>query len=487
MFVTTLALVLAMSTPQVADLPLDTTELEPAGSWPFGDGTTIVMDTTRHLVCMAAGCGVFVVDVTDPVRPKVLSDRIRCQSEVWNMWLDGSRLYLAMATYLFVPSVERDVEVWDIADAARPVRLGSIDLTVSPTAVWARNNLMLVSCYRQFLSYNVADPGYPVLLDSVAAYNPAYRITVRDTFAFLSVGLGGVGVYSVADPGNLRWLGEWGNFNMKEPGMAVEGDRLYQVAMPSQGSSCGLRIYDITDPLNGQLLGAFDTMPYASPYRLVVRDTIAAVAYRGAGLRLVSVADPVHPYEIAAAGDACRDVVWVDTLAYVAGGSRLEIVNLADPSWPVVVASLPTRQAGNGVALIEDAVLSIGSGLTVLGDDSTGDLTSLARLDTPASVSRLSAFDTVAVAQCYNPDGLVVYGLGDREHPTLLATELVGICTPLLADTLCYVSTTTDFRVYSLANPRFPLLLGSVPGSWGDEVTLAADSLALVGTVDLSV
>jgi hypothetical protein len=153
----------------------------------------------------------------------------------------------------------------------------------------------------------------------------------------------------------------------------------------------------------------------------------------------------------------------------------------------VVVATLTTRQAGNGVALTEDAVLSIGSGLTVLGDDSTGELRSLARLDTPASVSRLSAFDTVAVAQCYNPDGLVVYGLGDREHPTLLATELVGICTPLLADTLCYLSTTTDFRVYSLANPRVPLLLGSVPGSWGDEVTLAADSLVLVGTVDLSV
>ena len=58
MLVTTLALVLAMSTPQVVDLPLDTTGLEPAGSWPFADGTTIVMDTTRHLVCMAAGCGV---------------------------------------------------------------------------------------------------------------------------------------------------------------------------------------------------------------------------------------------------------------------------------------------------------------------------------------------------------------------------------------------------------------------------------------------
>src|SRR5512139_577061 len=108
MFVATLALVLAMSTPQVADLPLDSTGLEPAGSWPFAEGTTIVMDSARHLVCTASGCGVFLIDVSDPTQPVVLSDRIRCQSQVWNMWLDGAKLYLAVATWMLDPGAERD-------------------------------------------------------------------------------------------------------------------------------------------------------------------------------------------------------------------------------------------------------------------------------------------------------------------------------------------------------------------------------------------
>jgi hypothetical protein len=484
MFASTLAIVLAMSTPQVADLPLDTTGLEPAGSWPFAEGTTIVMDSARHLVCMAAGCGVLIIDVTDPSRPAVISDRIRCQSQVWDMWLDGTRLYLAMATWMLAPSVERDIEIWDISDATDPERLSSLDLDAC-TAVWARDSLMLVSSWGRFLSYNVSDPRNPVLLCSVGAPTIAYRIAVRDTFAFLSTGLRPVQVFDIANAGNLKWLAEWGNDNLREPGMAVEGDRLYQVAMPSQGSSCGMRIYDITDPLDGQLLGAFDTMPYASPYRLVVRDTIAAVAYRGAGLRLVSVADPAHPYEIAGVGDPCRDVVWCDTLAYTAGSSKLQVVNLADPSMPSIVASLVTRQAGSGVALAEGAILSLGCGLSVLGNDATGDLTLVGRLDTPEVTYSLSAFDTLAVASV--EDGFVVFGVADPSRPSVLSRVRAGFPNSALWDTFCYVVADSEFKVYSLARPRDPALLGSVHGQFWWAPVVPVGDLVLVGADELSV
>jgi hypothetical protein len=484
MIVTTLALVLSMSTPHAADVSPDTTGLEPAGSWPFAEGTTVVMDTTRHLVCMAAGCGVLLIDVTDPSRPAVVSDRIRCQSQVWDMRLDGTKLYLAMATWMLTPSVERDIEIWDISDATDPERLSSLDLDAC-TAVWVRDSLMLISTWGRFLSYDVTDPRNPVLLCSVNAPTIAYRIAVRDTFAFLSAGLRPVQVFDIADARDLKWSAEWGNDNLREPGMAVVGDRLYQIAMPSQGSSCGMRIYDISDPRNGQLLGAFDTMPYASPYRLVVRDTIAAVAYRGAGLRLVSVADPAHPYEIAAAGDPCRDVVWVDTLAYIASSSRFEVVNLADPTSPSVVASLATRQAGQDVALARNAVLSLGSGLTVLGEDAGGDLRLLARLDTPEVSAALTAFDTVAVASF--TDSIAVIGVSDPGRPSVLARVRCGYAHSCLRDTLCYLVADSGFSIYSLTNPRSPTLLGSVTGqSLYGPVTIVGN-LALTGALDLTV
>jgi hypothetical protein len=346
---------------------------------------------------------------------------------------------------------------------------------------------MLVSYWGRFLSYDVTDPRYPMLLDSVHAPTVAYRIEVRDTFAFLSVGLNGIQVFSVADPRNLVWLGGWGDNNVKEPGMAIDGNLLYQVAtFDGHSSSCGMRIYDISDPLHGQLLGVFDTA-YSSPNRLVVRDTIAAVAYRGAGLKLVSVADPAHPYEIAVVGGGCRDVVWHGSLAYVAGGSRLEIVDLADPSWPVVVASLTTRQAGSDVALVRDAVLSLGHGLTVLGDDPTGEFELLGRLEEPLLGVPLSAFDTVAVAPIAGEDSFAVVGVSDPGRPSVLSKVRASFASPKLADTLCYVVTDSDFRVYSLVDPRYPVLLGSVVGSfWSGRINVAGD-LALAGTYGISV
>jgi|GEM_PF-6688558 len=64
MFVTTLASVLAMSTAQASDLPLDSTDFWVTGSYPFRTGTAVVLDTTRDLAFVGAGSGVFIVDAS---------------------------------------------------------------------------------------------------------------------------------------------------------------------------------------------------------------------------------------------------------------------------------------------------------------------------------------------------------------------------------------------------------------------------------------
>lgn len=209
------------------------------------------------------------------------------------------------------------------------------------------------------------------------------------------------------------------------------------------------------------------------------------MAYRGSGLKLVSVADPAHPYEISVIGEACRDVAWFDTIAYLAGWRKLQMVNLADPSKPSIVASLTTRQAGNGVALTEDAILSLGCGLSVLGNDATGELTSLGRLDTPEVGWSLSAFDTIAVASA--EASFAVIGVSDPSRPSVLSEVQASYAYSTLHDTLCYVVADSEFRVYTLALPRSPLLLGSVHGQFWFGPVVAAGNLVLVGTDELSV
>jgi hypothetical protein len=79
-----------------------------------------------------------------------------------------------------------------------------------------------------------------------------------------------------------------------------------------------------------------------------------------------------------------------------------------------------------------------------------------------------------------------VIGVSDPSRPSVLSKVRASFASAQLDDTLCYVVTDSEFRVYSLVDPRHPGLLGSVEGSfWSGRIHVAGD-LALVGTEKLS-
>jgi len=70
-----------------------------------------------------------------------------------------------------------------------------------------------------------------------------------------------------------------GSFGFVSRSRCGRGTRLYLPArLQPLGTQSGLRIYDISDPLHGQLLGAFDTV-HAGAYRVAVKDTVALMIY----------------------------------------------------------------------------------------------------------------------------------------------------------------------------------------------------------------
>ena len=109
MLATALSIVLSTSTPiktpALAACP-DSVALELTGSYPFRYGISLVVDSAQGLAYVGSGAGVFVVDVSDPQNPEVLSDRIRCLGPVKDLWLDGNRLLapdIKRAEHLCVP------------------------------------------------------------------------------------------------------------------------------------------------------------------------------------------------------------------------------------------------------------------------------------------------------------------------------------------------------------------------------------------------
>ena len=478
--------------------PLDSTAFVQTGSYPFRFSQALVMDTVRNVAFVAQGAGVYVIDVSDPTNPRILSDRIRCQGGVSNLWLDHQRLYVAIFSYSVEAPVDRELEIWDVAQPDAPELLGSVETFLGVRGVWAEDSLLVLGGFQHILTLDVRDPANPVRLDSLVIGSPAVEMFYKmDSLLLTSENAGLVGVYSIADPTNVRSLGYWTGPS-EYPGLAVDGSTMYVVGgYGPLGPRCGLWMFDIMDPLHGVLIGAFDTVSRNCAYRVSVADTIALVTYRSpiysttaATLKLVSVADPANPRELASYGGVCTGVAVRDTLAYVAFQGRFEVLDIAHPAGPVSISRVLTGLTGVDVAVDRGIVYSVGQNLSVLDARGPGDIELLGCLEATAySIAHLDTL-VVLIADLYTDSvRMLVVGVGDPTNPHLLAQERLHtrFASAVMRDTLAYVATDTGIIVYDLANPRQPREVGSLRMLVSPTTTVLAGDLALIAGSNLTV
>ena len=104
------------------------------------------------------------------------------------------------------------------------------------------------------------------------------------------------------------------------------------------------------DSLNVRLIGTCDTPGYANG--IAADGSYAYVADFGAGLRVISVADPAHPVEVGYCDTPgmAFDVTVTGDHAYVADySSGLRVISVADPAHPVEVGNCDTPPFAVGV------------------------------------------------------------------------------------------------------------------------------------------
>ncbi len=470
MLATALSIVLCMSTPIKTAAPAarpDSVALEPAGSYPFRAGRALVVDSARSLAFVGSGAGVFIVDVSDPQNPEVLSDRIRCQDMVSGLWLDGDRLFTNVLPIGGGYKPGRVVEIWDVLEPRSPVMLGSVEHRSNGPGVWARDTVLLAAGFHYLYSYNIADPSRPVPLDTARARIGVDQFQDRDTLVFCAENAGGIDVFSIADPSNLRLVAQWPDgFASHFPGVQLAGDTLYMTCgYGPLGIKSGLWVFDITDPLNGQLLGAFDTIrTYA--HRCAIRDTFALVGYRDGGpLKVVSVADPANMYLVDSLrpGISSMDVAWFGSRAYVAYSDRFIVYDMTDPGNPAELGSVPISLVGNGMARTGDLLLSAGSQFSVLHRTGYDDLELLGVVDLEGGALEVAARDSLAlVAGWKHEEGYRLWAVDfqDPANPVVLGTDSlpsaeVGIW---VMDSVGCVATETGLYLRDLLRPGLPVI-----------------------------
>jgi len=97
------------------------------------------------------------------------------------------------------------------------------------------------------------------------------------------------------------------------------------------GTSNALRVIDISDIARPVQIAS---LPIGGIYSLVLKDSLGYLGASDSGLRIVNLANPRIPFEVAKFPAPAGGVVVSETLAYIAAGSQFRILNISDPSNP---------------------------------------------------------------------------------------------------------------------------------------------------------
>jgi hypothetical protein len=184
----------------------------------------------------------------------------------------------------------------------------------------------------------------------------------------------------------------------------------------------GLRIIDLSDPANPTLVGAYNTTGIA--YGIAVDGDHAYVMDDADGVHVIDVVDPGSPTLIASYDTPgyTYDVEIDGDHAYIAAYDEggLQVLNISDPANPVLAGSYDTPSSARGLILSGQYVFiaDLFSGLQVLDISNPANPVLAGSYDTPGE-ARMVDIDGNYAYVADSGSGVQVIDVSDPANPTL--------------------------------------------------------------------
>ncbi len=289
----------------------------------------------------------------------------------------------------------------------------------------------LADLYDGLRVVDIANPSSPVEVGFCDTAGRALGVAIQGSYAFVADDENGVRVIDISVPsspleiGGLRKARATGE---QSADVQIAGNiayESYRYSDPWWGSWAGLRIYDITDPLNPAPVSSYDSGQ--PPKRMAIQGGLLFSAADGHGLRIVDISDPAAPVEVGFFEPdefEAKDVAVVDDRAYVAAGwGGMVILDVSDPTAPHSVG------AGSGQGTFAQRIVV------------SGDHAYLARED--------DGFGLVDIADPLAPVELAAIDTGDAMGDLRIRGDLA------------YVTQRSDvLRVLDVSDPTTPVEIG---------------------------
>lgn len=264
--------------------------------------------------------------------------------------------------YAYIADGEGGLVTVDVSDPRAPVEVGASTRFLA-WGLAIQGDYAYVAGDIGLRIVSIIDPLHPTEVGSVRiGTEGAFRVTVAGNRAYVTAGENGLYVIDVSNPTAPQVLGVSSRADSVAVDVAVVGRYAYVAG------GRVFRVIDVSDSAHANEVGALQVTGWA--HGVAVVGNYAHVAAMEAGLRIINIADPTHPVEIASfpTSDAFGVTV-VGNLAYVADNTGgLRVVNIANPAQPTEAGYYKSIIGAQKAVVVGDKVYvaSTVSGLVIL-------------------------------------------------------------------------------------------------------------------------
>jgi hypothetical protein len=398
--------------------------------------------------------GLRVLDVQQPAAIRELG-QLAVPGEVHGLAVADGRAYLAAGA--------AGLRIVDVADPTAMREVGALAPGWQAEAVAVAGPSVYVAAGAEGLRIvDGRDLARPLEVGSYVQPDCcAHAVDVMGPRAFLAAGPAGLHIVDVADARSPVEVGR-----IATPAQAVEvADRYAYIAT---GAHAGMRIYDVINPAEPQLVGGYTVDGFVHDVDLA--DHFAYLAAGQQGLRVVDVARPAAPDEVGGLKTSkYADYVTVAgrfaylTVRFAAQDYELMVIDVANPGLPVALSSFVPG------FMIAGTAVSDGYAYVVAGDHGLRVL-DVRRPRAPLEVgawvpSSWVSGVVVSGGHAYvaTQDGLRVLDLADQAAPVEVGRlDVPGNAQQVAVDgALAYLSTTEQgLHIIDVADPTRPRPIG---------------------------
>ncbi len=333
---------------------------------------------------------------------------------------------------------------------------------------------------------DVSNPQKPVLTGSLDTSRYAGGVAVIDDKAYVTV-VGDIWdkinsslqIIDVSNPSNPIPIGSVDIIARYVYEVTVIGDTAYVAAGDFDKNTGSLQIIDVSNPSNPTIISSADTGD--SAYGVTVADSIAYVTIgdiyitsdtllEQGSLKVIDVSDPSNPVIIGSVDTPnwALGITLVGNTAYVAAGlSGLQVINVRDPSSPTIIGALKTNHFASEVKAVGSTIYVADSqgGLQAIDVSDPSNPMIIGTVDNLSdAVSGLAVIDDKAYV-ALDDGGLQIIDISNISPFSVIGSvNTPGFANGLtvIGDNAYVADLPVGLQIIDISNPYDPRITGSV-------------------------